>query len=217
MATPVIYKITSPANKVYIGQTWDYRLRLNSYRALSCKKQRLIFRSLLKYGFNKHEFEVIHNLPTDISQSELNTYENVYWQFYRDAGFYMMNLQEPGNGGKHTESSKNLMSRSRMGNKNRLGKKGKLSDETRNKMSASRVGVKFSDNHKLNMSLSHGKKIGVTVFSKVDQSTKFFNSIAAAGMATGINKNNITRYLNGSRNQLSSALYTFKIYANVSK
>lgn len=29
---PVIYKILSPSNKVYIGQTWNYKKRISGYR-----------------------------------------------------------------------------------------------------------------------------------------------------------------------------------------
>lgn len=34
---PVIYKILSPSNKVYIGETWNYSKRFSNYRKLKCE------------------------------------------------------------------------------------------------------------------------------------------------------------------------------------
>ena len=45
-----IYKITSPNNKVYIGQSVDIEKRLKRYKNLNCKKQSKIYNSLNKYG-----------------------------------------------------------------------------------------------------------------------------------------------------------------------
>lgn len=54
-----IYKITSPSNKVYIGQTIDLKTRISKYRNLNCKNQTRIFNSLVKYGWDNHIFEII--------------------------------------------------------------------------------------------------------------------------------------------------------------
>ena len=45
-----IYKITSPSNKIYIGQSINIERRFNSYKNLShCKQQIKLYNSLQKY------------------------------------------------------------------------------------------------------------------------------------------------------------------------
>ena len=51
-----IYKITSPTNKIYIGQSIDIENRFTKYKSLDCKNQVRLYNSLKKYGFDKHKF-----------------------------------------------------------------------------------------------------------------------------------------------------------------
>ena len=53
-----IYKITSPSNKVYIGQSIDIEKRFSYYKRLSCKQQSKVYNSILKYGYENHVFEI---------------------------------------------------------------------------------------------------------------------------------------------------------------
>lgn len=123
---PLIYKITSPSGKVYIGQTWDWSMRQLFYRTLNCKTQIGIYNSLLKYGFNNHELKVICELPEDIDQKTLDSYERIYWEFYKDCNILMLNCREPGRGGKFSEEAKLKLSKSLTGRK--------LSEEHRRKV-----------------------------------------------------------------------------------
>ena len=102
---PVIYKITSPTDKVYIGQSWNWSNRISFYKNNSCKNQVKIYNSLLKYGYANHKVEIVHELPNDISQSILDDYEILYWQFYKDCHVEMLNIREPGRGGKRPKES----------------------------------------------------------------------------------------------------------------
>jgi group I intron endonuclease len=76
-----IYKITSPSGKVYVGQSFDVERRKSQYRRLeNCVKNQIkLHRSILKYGWNKHLFEIIEQC--DIQS--LNQRER-YWQEYYD-------------------------------------------------------------------------------------------------------------------------------------
>lgn len=74
-----IYKITSPSSRIYIGQSIDIEKRLYYYKSLRCKQQPILFKSLLKYGFTNHIFEVIEECSIDL----LNERER-YWQDYYD-------------------------------------------------------------------------------------------------------------------------------------
>jgi len=162
-----IYKITSPNNRIYIGQSRNIKKRFYTYKAIKCFEQTKLFASLKKYGSETHKFEVIHELPNDISQDILNNYEIFYWQQHIDCGYKMLNLREPGSNGKlsdetkkkisksllgkvagflgkkHSEESKKIMSEKRKGeNNNRFGKK--HSEETKKKMSESTKGNKHN-------------------------------------------------------------------------
>lgn len=75
-----IYKVTSPNGRVYIGQSVDIDKRFNRYKTLcsSTIQQTLLYRSLIKYGPEKHSFEVI----IECDPSELNEYERFYQDLY---------------------------------------------------------------------------------------------------------------------------------------
>ena len=77
-----IYKITSPSEKVYIGQSINIEKRRQGYQRLYCKDQTRLYNSLVKYGFSQHVFEVVEECTTN----QLNVRER-YWQdFYKAIG-----------------------------------------------------------------------------------------------------------------------------------
>ena len=55
----VIYKITSPSNKSYIGQTVRLKQRLSCYEHLRCKNQSAIYNAILKYGWENMKVEIL--------------------------------------------------------------------------------------------------------------------------------------------------------------
>ena len=171
---PVIYKILSSSNKVYIGQTWDYKKRMSGYKNISCKRQPKLYNSLLKYSVDNHLFTIVHELPEDISQGVLDTYEQLYIDQYRDCGIQLMNIREAGSHGKHSQESieklrkvnlgrkysdefKKRRSEIMKGNTLRLGSS--QSEETKLKMGNSRRGQVRSEETRLKMRNSAiGKK-----------------------------------------------------------
>lgn len=108
-----IYKITSPSNKIYIGQSKNLLIRLKYYKTLNCKKQTLIYRSLLKYGVDNHIFEIIKVLPDNILQVDIDKEERYYYDKYVELGFKMLNGIIPGEIGKckHLQKTKYLLSK----------------------------------------------------------------------------------------------------------
>lgn len=72
-----IYKITNPQGKVYIGQSVNINKRKNCYAQYRCKDQISIYRSLIKYGFENHKFEVIEECKLE----ELIQRE-IFWKKY---------------------------------------------------------------------------------------------------------------------------------------
>jgi group I intron endonuclease len=96
-----IYKITSPSGKIYIGQSRNILKRKKAYKENRISEQTHIRRSILKYGFEKHYFEIVYELPSDVDQDTLNEYEKLFIMFYRSAGWRMLNIKEGGSNGKH--------------------------------------------------------------------------------------------------------------------
>ncbi len=122
-----IYKITSPSNKVYIGQSWQIEKRKKDHR--NWKGDTHLANSIKKHGFDNHSFEVVHELPNDVEQKILDTYEQLYIDSYRDCGVELMNLREAGSRGKHSDESKAKQSKSMQG----VGKGRIQSDEWKSK------------------------------------------------------------------------------------
>lgn len=158
-----IYKITSPSEKIYIGQTINFNKRCNHYKLLDCKNQIKLYNSLLKYGYSNHIFEVIEECLFE----ELNIKER-YWQDYYDVlnkGLNCVLTQTDILPKVMSEETKLKISNSKTGNviiskehklilKNLYTNK-KRSVETCNKISKSKSGKKLSSDHILNLKLSH--------------------------------------------------------------
>jgi len=73
-----IYKIISPSNKIYIGQSINIEKRFKQYKRLDCKKQPKIYNSLKKYGPENHIFEIIG----EYELCELDKNETYWKQYY---------------------------------------------------------------------------------------------------------------------------------------
>lgn len=86
---PCIYKITSPSNRIYIGQTTWYNFRISRYRNLLCEKQVRIYNSLVKYGFENHVFDIIERCK----EEELDYRERFWQEFYEVCGPKGLNVR----------------------------------------------------------------------------------------------------------------------------
>jgi len=152
-----IYKITSPSNKVYIGQSVDVNRRINdNYKFYNCKEQIKLYNSLKKYGFENHKFEVL----IECSVEELNNWERFYQDFYINEGFEILNLKITGTDDKNgylSEEYKQKISESMIGEKNHFYGKNH-SDETKKKISEARNGSEVSEEVKKKISASHKGK-----------------------------------------------------------
>jgi len=73
-----IYKITSPSNKIYIGQSINIEKRFNQYKWSKAKSQPILHRSFLKYGVDKHIFEIV----CECRKTELHDLETYYQRLY---------------------------------------------------------------------------------------------------------------------------------------
>lgn len=106
-----IYKITSPSNKVYIGQAVDIFTRWKRYKNLNCKSQCKIYESLKFYNVENHIFEIIE----ECEEKDLNLVERKWQDYYNVLGEFGMNLKLTkieDRSGKMSEESKLKMSES---------------------------------------------------------------------------------------------------------
>jgi len=109
-----IYKIISPTNRVYVGQSTDVEKRIYRYRYLQgLIGQTRLYKSFIKYGYNNHIFEIIE----ECEELELNIKERYYQDFYNVL-----------------DNKKGLNCRLTATN----DKSGKLSEETKNKQSSTK-------------------------------------------------------------------------------
>ena len=72
----VIYKITSPSGRVYIGKTTNFSYRQSFYRNKNCKQQPLIRKSLVKYGYEAHKVEIIDQFK---SGNDFSSGKEMFW------------------------------------------------------------------------------------------------------------------------------------------
>jgi len=127
-----IYKITSPSNRVYIGQSIDIERRFRHYKRMACKEQVKIYNSFLKYGVDAHAFEVLELCDTE----DLNNRERYYQDLYDSVnnGLNLLYVKSAHFNGGHSEESKK-----------------KISDSLKGKT--------FTDEHKYKIGLSNSRRI----------------------------------------------------------
>jgi group I intron endonuclease len=108
----VIYKITNPKGKIYIGCTIDFKRRLSEYRRLSISGQVKLYNSLVKYGFDNHIFETIEECSDDILHER-----EIYWIKYFNCIEEGLNIRLGNRTGALTDSTKQKISEALKGRK----------------------------------------------------------------------------------------------------
>jgi group I intron endonuclease len=129
-----IYKIISPTNKIYIGQSTNIKSRWSKYYNYKCNKQPKIFNSFKKYNVETHKFEIIEECVLE----KLNERE-LYWKQY------YLNLY----------GWKNMLFHQLIDNRGDCMKGKKHSEKTKQKMVIAHTGRKDSNETKLKKSQSH--------------------------------------------------------------
>ena len=132
-----IYKITSPSNKVYIGQAIDVYSRWDSYKHLYCSSQIKLYNSFKKYGWENHKSEIIY----ECDKLKLNEFEIYYGNLFNCLDLHFgLNIKCLGTNGSHSEETKKKISLSNIGKKH--------SEETKIKIGDINRGRKLSEEHK---------------------------------------------------------------------
>lgn len=156
----VIYKITSPSGRVYMGKSICLDNRLSSYKTLNCKSQPKLYNSLVKYGYDNHSLEVIDSFFGD------NLFANgkeMFWirsymsnsnkwvsTYSYDKGLNLTDGAEGMTGYKYSEESKRKMS---------IAGRGKPKYKLRGRPMSEETKRKLSEKGKLRPSPNLGKKL----------------------------------------------------------
>lgn len=154
-----IYKITSPSGKIYIGQSVNILSRINKYKTAKCITQPIILKSILKYGWENHVFEIV----CECEQYELNEKERYYQEMFDCIGKNGLNCMltntRTKSGKARQETIDKLTGRKLPESTREKMRNKKLSEETRRKISQSNTGRVMSEETKRKISESNsGKK-----------------------------------------------------------
>lgn len=214
-----IYKITNSLNECYIGQTVNWEKRKRQYKNLHCKKQPKIYASLLKYGWNKHKFEIIE----ECCKSQLDQKESFYKRkFIKKFGWKkaLFCKIKDRKGGQVSEETKLKISKTKLkfyknNPGNTKGMKFIKSQETCNKISKSLLGKEKSIEHKQNMSLC---RLGKTTkkcrpilqYDLQGNFIKEWNKIKDASISLGASDGNIICCAKGIQKTAYGFIWKFK-------
>jgi group I intron endonuclease len=203
-----IYKITSPTKKIYVGQSIDIAARFKVYNREFGIGQTKLFNSFKKYGVKAHTFEVI----AECEVSELNEMERYYQELYNciKQGLNCNYVKTTNRSGKVSEETRLKMVAAQTGNKKWLGKK--HTQETKNKMSKSMTGIKKSYEFCLAISnRKKGKHTGmISPNSKIVLNVAtgiFYQSLREASKTSHFNYNTLKAHLHNERLNKSAFIY----------
>jgi group I intron endonuclease len=152
----IVYKLTSPSGKIYIGQTIrDFNKRIMEHCSNSEKS--IISNSINKYGFHNFKCEILF----DGNNNELNDKEIYYIKFYNSLEPNGYNVRTGGSNGSHSELSRQRMREKKLGDLNpnygkpRTERFIQIMKEKTSGINHHFYGKQLSYQHKLNLSKSH--------------------------------------------------------------
>jgi hypothetical protein len=203
-----IYKIVSPSNKIYIGQSTNIDQRWHYYKKLYCKSQTKLYYSLKKYTPEKHNFTIIEECPENMLLKR-----ETYWKnYYKVLDQPSLCCRIDGKGGKNSNETKLTMSVS--AKKVGIGKwnKGrKQTDEEKILRSKIKKGTKLSKLHTENMRKGMLGKNATPILCINDN--KSYPSTREAAKILNLNERSIQNHLSGLIKSLKNKLQ-FKYIIN---
>lgn len=161
-----IYKITSPSNKVYIGQSNNIGKRFKQYSSLSqTKLQKRLHYSFNKYGISNHTFEVIEECNVEL----LNERERYWQEFYNVLGKDGLNCLLT-----NTKDNIKVYSKETI-DKIRLGNLGKTIPESVRKQTSKTMKAKGIKPKEKMLGFNNPKSIKIIATNKITKETYVSN------------------------------------------
>lgn len=191
-----IYKITSPNNRIYIGQSRDCNTRKRRYSNLECLKQRRLYNSIKKYGWDAHKFEVIK----ECSIEKLNESEKYYVDLYQSFNsVHGLNLIDGGG----AVGSRSIETRE----KNRIATKLRYDLGLKEKPIGIKNGM-YGNGHKLlgKKNGRYGKPVSEETRKKISESNKKYYSEIGKRRLSESTKQKMSISARGNKNCLGRIL-----------
>ncbi len=227
-----IYKITSPKNRIYIGQSININQRFTSYNNINQNLSHVRLKnSFNKYGVENHKFEIIEICLNE----QLNERER-YWQEFYDVlskkGLNCKLTSTNDKSGYLSKEIKDKISKAHAGKKLSQKTKDKISEfmKTRpisefqkQRSSECNKGKIISNEQKellsnlrkqeyLNNKLSIGKKGKDSPFAKKVKcliSNKEWNTLTECCLENNLSIKNMSKKLNGARKNNTNYIYIY--------
>lgn len=200
----VIYKITNPKGRIYIGQAANIKRRISRYKCGDCKNQRLLYNSILKYTWNAHKIEIIYNFEGD--KNKANDIEIKFIKFfnsyYYENNKFGLNLTKGGANTTHLKEKEfvDLVQKTRKGYTHSL--------ETRKKISNSNKGIiswakdkKFTEDHRKKISESRKKLLKIKPIVHSEETRKKLSEAMKGKVFTEEHKANISKAAKNRKNK----------------
>ena len=193
-----IYKIISPSGKVYIGQSVDIKRRFTSYKTLNkSKRQVKLYNSFVKYGVDKHIFEIIEECLVDFLNERERYWQEHYNVLESSKGLNLCLTSTKDKKHLHSEETINKISELNKGKKCFwYGKT--FTEETKSKMRESRKGYKHTQESLDKMSLSQKGRIREDMIGDNNPS----KSIEVREKLKGSNNHNSKKVINIITNEI---------------
>lgn len=168
----IVYKITSPRNRVYIGSSKNKSSRRwNSYMNLNCKSQPRLYRSLKKHSPQKHLFEVIW---------EGNNEERFKYETYYGKLFECLDKQKGLNCFLPKEFEEDNC----------------ISESVRNKMIKAKKEIPLNKEHKDRISLNSQNKRRVVSINNNHEILNKWDSLKSCAVELSIDPSSVTKCCN---------------------
>ena len=199
MNAGIIYKYTSPSNKVYIGQTVDEQGRISKHKWQAKNNPKDYFhKALAKYGFNNFKYEVLFYTKSNSKENLkviLNTMEKYYIKKYQ-SNIKGYNLTDGGEGILNASTeTRDKIRKANLGRKKSSTQIRKISNTLKEGYASGRIKVMGA------------KKVIVYLNGKF---YKQYDSCADASRELGTSKTSIANVLAGRAKQTKQG-YTFKL------
>lgn len=143
--TSGVYKITNPSGAIYIGSSKHIEKRFSQYKNLRNNEQHKLRNSIIKYGYENHNFEILEECEIDL----LLKLEREYCIKYNVLNRKNLNLKIPKTGENQKCFSEDVLIKM-----SKIHKGKEISLDTRRKISLSNTGKKRTIETKQKLSIA---------------------------------------------------------------